>query len=319
MHILYLATMILSLLLLVVYFFIDKKRNIWLMMLFISISICNTGYFLLSIATNIPFVIVSNDITYIGSVFLPFFMLMLILDTCNLKPSKRFIYILIIISAIMLIITTSIGYLPIYYKDIRLELINGKYVIVKEYGPFHTVYVVYVVCYFASMIFTIIYSTIKKTISSKMQAIFLSIVVLGNIFVWLIERFIDNTFEFLSISYIVNECLLLLLYGILYEYELGVDKKVIKDISCKDFKEGLNEDQISIIFSNCQYLNVLTAREKEILKHILLGEKRKEIGANLYVSESAVKKHTTNIFKKLEVNSREELFEKVKKSLKSFL
>lgn len=319
MNVLYFIAMILSLLLLVVYFFIDKKRTKWLLLLFISISICNSGYFFLSIANNITLVIISNDIAYIGSVFLPFFMLMLILDNCNLKAPKSLVYSLIGISAIMLWITTSIGYLPLYYKDIRLDFINDEYVIVKEYGPFHTVYIAYICSYFISMIATIIYATIKRTISSKMQSIFLSIVVLENILVWLVERFIDNTFEFLSISYIMNEFLLLLLYGILYEYESNVDKKAIKDISSKDFSEGLNEEQITIIFSSCQNLNVLSTREKEILHHILLGEKRKEIGAVLFISESAVKKHTTNIFKKLNVSNRNELFTEVKKSLKSSL
>ena len=319
MDILYFITIILSLLLLVLYFFIDKKRNKWLLLIFISISICNIGYFFLASARNITFVIISNDIVYLGSVFLPFFMLMLILNNCNLKVPKPLIYSLIGISTIMLWVTTSIGYLPIYYKDISLELINDEYVIEKEYGPFHTVYIIYIFSYFISMIGTIIYATIKKTISSKMQAIFLSIVVLGNILVWLVERFIDNTSEFLSISYVINECLLLLLYGILYEYESNIDKKVIKDISSKDFNEGLNEEQIDIIFSSCQNLSILSTREKEILRHILLGEKRKEIGVSLFISESAVKKHTTNIFRKLNVNNRNELFTEVKKSLKSSL
>ena len=155
MDILYFITIILSLLLLVLYFFIDKKRNKWLLLLFISISICNIGYFFLSIARNITFVIISNDIVYLGSVFLPFFMLMLILNNCNLKVPKPLIYSLIGISTIMLWVTTSIGYLPIYYKDISLELINDEYVIEKEYGPFHTVYIIYI---FKIVFFTYIYS-----------------------------------------------------------------------------------------------------------------------------------------------------------------
>ena len=85
------------------------------------------------------------------------------------------------------------------------------------------------------------------------------------------------------------------------------------------FNEGLNEEQIDIIFSSCQNLSILSTREKEILRHILLGEKRKEIGVSLFISESAVKKHTTNIFRKLNVNNRNELFTEVKKSLKSSL
>ena len=318
MDILYFITIILSLLLLVLYFFIDKKRNKWLLLLFISISICNIGYFFLSIARNITFVIISNDIVYLGSVFLPFFMLMLILNNCNLKVPKPLVYSLIGISTIMLWVTTSIGYLPIYYKDISLELINDEYVIEKEYGPFHTVYIIYIFSYFISMIGTIIYATIKKTISSKMQAIFLLVIVIGNILVWLIEQFVKHQFEFLCFSYIINEMLLLLMYGILREYEKKIsthkqESTHSANLSIIDFDDKFSEEQIAIIFEKWGKINSLTKREKEILKHMLLGEKRKDIAVNLFISDSTVKNNITNILSKLAVANREELCRTAKK------
>ncbi|SDP73165.1 LuxR C-terminal-related transcriptional regulator [Desulforhopalus singaporensis] len=54
--------------------------------------------------------------------------------------------------------------------------------------------------------------------------------------------------------------------------------------------------------------DVLTPREKEVLKLLAKGSSNKEIGAKLFISEKTVKSHLSNIFKKLKVNSRLEAF-----------
>ena len=48
----------------------------------------------------------------------------------------------------------------------------------------------------------------------------------------------------------------------------------------------------------------LTARELEVLQHIALGDSNQVIADKLVITLSAVKKHTGNIFRKLNVNSR---------------
>lgn len=48
----------------------------------------------------------------------------------------------------------------------------------------------------------------------------------------------------------------------------------------------------------------LSPREKEILFHIGLGKSNMEIGKQLFISESTVKNHVRNIFRKLDVNNR---------------
>ena len=48
----------------------------------------------------------------------------------------------------------------------------------------------------------------------------------------------------------------------------------------------------------------LTAREREVLNHIAAGNSNQMIGDKLVITLSAVKKHTRNIFAKLNVNSR---------------
>lgn len=53
-----------------------------------------------------------------------------------------------------------------------------------------------------------------------------------------------------------------------------------------------------------QTLEPLAPREKEVLKHVLLGRPNKAIAAAMGVSESTVKTHLREIFRKLEVDSR---------------
>lgn len=51
----------------------------------------------------------------------------------------------------------------------------------------------------------------------------------------------------------------------------------------------------------------LTARETEIVKLVLAGLTNREIGESLYIAESTVKKHLSNIFEKLPAENREQL------------
>ena len=294
MSIFYGVTCLFSLMLLMAYFFVDKKQNKWIMFLFISIFVCNSGYLIISLSRSLTLALIGNDIAYLGNVFLPFFMFILILDVCNIKYGNILKYIMLGVGIVMLFIATTGGYLPIYYKDVSLEVIEGGAMLIKEYGVLHNLYFIYLFGYMATMIAIIIYSIAKKKVTSKMQAIFLLVIVIGNMLVWLIEQFIDHQFEFLCLSYIINEMLLLLLYGILREYEKKIsahkqDVSPSADLSIIDFDDKFSTEQIAIVFEKWEKINNLTKREKEVLKHMLLGEKRKDIAVNLYISDSTVK------------------------------
>lgn len=322
MSIFYGIACLLSVILLVIYFFVDKKREKWLMLLFISILICNTGYFMLSLSKTLTCALISNSVAYIGNVFLPFFMLMLILNVCNIKHSKTLKYVLLGIGVVILFIATSGGYLPIYYKEVSFEIIEGGTKLIKEYGILHNLYFIYLFGYMTSMMSILIYSIVKKKITSKMHASFLCVIVFGNILVWLIEQFIKHNFEFLCVSYILNECLLLFLYEMLREYEFiktkNMKENIISvevDMKVLETQEKLTEEQVAIVFTKWKKIEDLTKREKEIVKHLLLGDKRKGVAQKLFLSDSAVRNHITRIFKKLEVENTTELCKKAKKKI----
>ena len=53
-------------------------------------------------------------------------------------------------------------------------------------------------------------------------------------------------------------------------------------------------------------LDQLTKREQEVLKEMSKGLNNKEIADNLFITESTVKKHISNIFSKLDFRNRQE-------------
>ena len=302
------------------YFFVDRKRDIWLMLLFISVAVCDLGYFLLSASETLNAALWSNRLAYLGSVFLPFSLLMMIMNLSRFRYPKFIPKALIGLNTVMFLIAASGGILPIYYKDVSLGFSDGGTYLIKEYGPLHNLYKVFLFAYFASMVAIIIYTAVKKTVVSTKHSVFLAFVVIGNIATWLVENMIGAGFEFLSISYIVSEGLILFLYGILQDYGLADTQRISdsaveavpENITATETIKSFSEKQIENIFNNWKILDTLSQREKEVLGFILENKKRKDIAETLFVTESTIKKHTSAIFKKLEITNRTELFEKAK-------
>ena len=65
-----------------------RKKEIWLICLYISVFIANLGYFALSISKSLNEALLANRMAYLGNVFLPLFMLMTIRKVCRLSFPK---------------------------------------------------------------------------------------------------------------------------------------------------------------------------------------------------------------------------------------
>ena len=72
------------------------------------------------------------------------------------------------------------------------------------------------------------------------------------------------------------------------------------------------DEQTESILNNRKAVETLSQREKAVLRFLLENKKRKDIAETLFVTESTIKKHTSGIFRKLEITNRSELFEKQK-------
>lgn len=312
--------MAVSLLMIGVYYYVDRKHDKYLLLLFVSVAVSDFGYFLLSLSKTLDAALWSNRIAYLGNVFLPFSLLMMIMTLSRFTYPKWLPKALVAVNTVMLLIAASGGWFPIYYKNVSLDFVNGLPVLIKEYGPLHAVYKVFLFAYFSAMVAVIAYTAVKKTVVSSKHTVFLAFVIIGNIAIWLVENMIHSNFEFLSISYILTEGMILFLYSILQDYGLkdtpqNVDAITEQHIETVEIIKAFSDEQIDSIMKNWSAVDTLSQREKEVLRFLLENKKRKVIAETLFVTESTIKKHTAAIYRKLETTNRTELFEKAKKDL----
>ena len=309
--------MAVSLLMIGVNYYVDRKHDKWLLLLFVSVAVCDFGYFLLSLSKTLDAALWANRIAYLGNVFLPFSLLMMIMALSRFIYPKWLPKVLAAVNTIMFLIAASGGFLPIYYKDVSLGFADGYPVLIKEYGPLHPVYKVFLFAYFVAMVAVIAHTAVKKTVVSSKHTVFLAFVVIGNIAIWLVENMIHSSFEILSISYIVTEGMILFLYSILQDY--GITDTPKKDVTVTEQPaetaeaiKAFSDEQIERIMKKWSAIDTLSQREKEVLRFLLENKKRKVIAETLFVTESTIKKHTAAIYRKLETANRAELFEKAK-------
>lgn len=300
-----------GILLLGCYWVLGKKEP-WLLLLYVCIAVVNTGYFLLSVSRSLQFAILANNIAYFGSVFLSMSMLLTIVRLCGFTVRKQLVVGLAVLGGIMFSMIATAGILPWYYREVSLIYVGGAAKLEKVYGVLHPVYLVYLLAYFAAMVACIIQSIRRKVIASQRHAVLLAGIVLGNLAVWLVEKFIPWDFEFLSVSYLFSELILLGLYWMMQDYirlDL-VPQPLLQPQRGEpvDLAAMPAEEKIRKVLARLAPGEMLTARERQILELILENRRRKEIAEALCLSENTIKTYTRTLYGKLGVSSREELY-----------
>ena len=314
--VIYGAAALLSLLLLAGYCAVAKKRDPWYLLLFSSVLVVNIGYFALGISRDLNEALLANRLAYLGSVFLPFAMCMIILRVTHIQYWKQLPLLLLGISTVVFLIAASPGYLDIYYRQVTLEQLNGVSVLNKVYGPLHGVYLIFLLGYFSAMVSFIVYATLKDKIESLAYAVLLAIAVFVNIGVWLIEQLVHIDFEFLSISYIISECFLLGLHLMISEAEhhrlqtadpspIPQAPAPVADVPTLVLPQpAVDQAQVELFAAG---LATLTPREQSILECYANGMTTAQIMENLSIKENTLKFHNKNLYSKLGVSSRKQL------------
>lgn len=308
----YLISFAVAVVLLIAYSLMVKTKEFWLTMLFCCVPVVNLGYTLLSMAKTVEFAIFANDVAYLGSVFLSMCMFLTIVRLCGFEIKKKHIITCVSLGVVMFAIVATSGILPWYYKSVEIEIVDGSAKLVKEYGVLHSVYLFYLLGYFAAMIGTIVHSIKKKKIAQTKYAAFIVGVVCINILMWLFEKFVSWNYEFLSVTYIGSELLLLLVYWMMQDYvhknEVPMPVIVEEKAPIIIVDNMTRAEKIKTILASLPEDTVLSTRQMDILERILDYKSRKEIAVELHLSENTVKTHTGMLYKALGVSGRDEIY-----------
>ena len=303
-----------SALLCIAYLLFDQRKNRLLLALFGCVLAANTGYFLMSVCNSLTVAKFANGLSYFGGAFSILVMLLVVYDVCQMPKCRWLRWLLAGMSVAAFALAASGDWLGLYYLSVSLEKINGMTHLVKEYGPLHILYGLYLLSYMLMMVGIVLYAFRSKRLDSPKYTLFLLVVVLLNLGVWLVEQLMDVDFEFLSVSYIVTAVLLLLIYSMLCDYGIVqpsgalVSVQMLTQLNTRQINPGQLPPNMENMFCRfAEKVKTLSAAERRILNYYIAGHEISELPDLVFVSINTVKKHNRSIYQKLEIASRDEL------------
>ena len=314
MTMVYGAVAMLSVLLLIGYLLLEKKKECNFIFLISCVAIVNTGYFLLAAANSVRMAMFANGVSYFGAAYSMLAMLLIISEVCRMKKRNWLRCLFVGISTAAFALAASGDWLGLYYTSVDITSIGGMTKLVKEYGPLHILYTVYLLSYVLIMVAMIWYAAKKQRISSFKYTILLFVAVLLNIGVWAVEQCFDENFEFLCVSYIVTEVILLLLYSMLRDYGIVqpdgqvVSVQMLTQLNTRRITPGaLPPGMEDLLRAFAEKVRTLSSAERRILDFYIEGHDTADIPDLAFISIHTVKKHNHSIYQKLGVASRDEL------------
>ncbi|MBQ4269012.1 MAG: helix-turn-helix transcriptional regulator [Clostridia bacterium] len=126
---------------------------------------------------------------------------------------------------------------------------------------------------------------------------------------WIIEKFVTWNFEFLSVSYILSEGMLFFLYWMMQDYvhKSDVPAPTAEKTRVIVLDSIPKAEKLERVLGRLPEGKNLTARQMEMLDGILDGKSKKEIAADLHISENTVKWHLKLLYETLNVSGKDEI------------
>ncbi len=274
-----------------------KHFDINITAIFILIPISNLGFMIFGNAEDVDTLIAGIKIYYIGGCYLIYFITMCIMSLCNIEVKKWIRLTGFLICSFFYSIILTIGNKPYYYQDITLKFLGDGRIIVKTYGPLHSIFYITVGIYFAIGITAIIYSLFKKKQISNRVLYLLFLPEIISVFGFFGTALVRGKYEIMPVTFVFAQIVYIFIVKRMSMYNVSdmvIDSMVQTGetgfVSC-DFKYhylGSNETAKDII----PELRSLTVDESLIgnetlgktvlhwIKHFAEDEKA---GRNLYI------------------------------------
>lgn len=310
---LYCAVALLSIMLLIGGSLMKQTFDRRFMGLFACIAAANCGYFLQAVSASLPWAMMANRLSYLGSAYAILAMLLIIMDTCQVQRSPAVTAVLFGVTTAAFLLAASGDWLGLYYKAVALERSCGMSRLVKVYGPLHILYPVYLLSCFALMGWSIWDAARRNALSSPKYTAFLAAAAMLNLIVWGVEQVSDVQFEFLSVSYLTTGILLLVIVSLLRDYGIirpdgeVVSVQMLTRLNTRYADGELPPDMEKLFDAFARRVGTLSPAERRILNYYIDGYEIADVPELAFISIHTVKKHNRSIYQKLDVASRDDL------------
>ena len=208
-------------LIIMIYFFENKKLNIYFLIISLIMTVASCGYVALAVSENAREAILANKLSYLGGCFVPPITLFLVCSMCNFKPKKWLKLLLYAYSFFVYSMVLATGFSTFYYKSITLQKYMGVTAFSYVDGPGRIFFNLLLYGYIIVQVFILVYSLIKKHYVSRKNVWLLLCLEIINISSFIIGRTISPFFEVMPFLYAVDSiiCLIVYLRGMGYNVE----------------------------------------------------------------------------------------------------
>jgi hypothetical protein len=198
----------LSLLLFVVAY--EKAIDVNIILLMAVVATGNGGYYALTCSHNLEEAILANNMSYVIAIFAPLILFLIICNICHVSIPKIASSIMYGIQIVVYLCACTAGKSDLFYRNVQFYKNGSMAYLVKEYGPLHTLYLVFFILYTVAGIIVAIYSYNRRTVVSHINIdiiLFMDLLVVG---VYFIERFIFLHIELIPIFLTISIAVILI-------------------------------------------------------------------------------------------------------------
>ncbi|MCR5324038.1 MAG: HD domain-containing protein [Lachnospiraceae bacterium] len=223
MNTFYLCTFIAAIILSVIYTFKWQRRfDINITLCFFLVPFVNLAYYLMYSVNKEDTVIFALKITYLGGVFLTWFIMLCVLNLCKIQVSKTFRLVTFVINVLLYLSVLTIGIYPIFYKGLTIVATDDdRWKIIKEYSFMHPVFYAVIVAEMLLSLTALIYSRIRKKDVSRTVLDLLFVPLLASVVGYLLNHIIFREIDVMPLMYVIAEMVYIIIVRRMVLYELS--------------------------------------------------------------------------------------------------
>ncbi|MBQ5310573.1 MAG: hypothetical protein ILP19_00810, partial [Oscillospiraceae bacterium] len=254
MIIFYTITLLISVVLTMIFSMRKQKHtNVYFSLVFAFVPITLMGYMLRAGAQDIDTALIGNDIVYLGGCYMILFVMFSVTELSHMALN-RFIKtaFLFINSMVYLCIVTNHR----FYTNVWLVPRGTGNILIKEYGPVHTLFIGVLVADYILTVAAIFYGYFVKKDCSKRIIRLMMIPLTISFLCYFIDRFVSFDIELVAVSYLAAQVIYIVIMRRISLYDLtdsAIDSMSHKgDIGLISFDQkmrflGCNERAAEII------------------------------------------------------------------------
>lgn len=251
----YLWTFIIAIVWSVIYTVIWQRRfDTNITFCFFMVPFINLAYYLMYTVKNADTVVFALKITYLGGVFLTWFIMLCVLNLCKIKAGKAFRLITFTINVLLYLSVLTIGINHIFYKGIRMKRVGRTWDIVKDYGFMHTVFYVILITELLISFSALVYTRIRKKDVSRTVLDLLFIPLVVCVVGYLMNHWVFRKIDVMPLMYVVAESIYILIVRRMMLYE-------VSDMVIETMVQSGETGFINVGFDHTYYGSNETAKE----------------------------------------------------------